>query len=115
MITPSTFARVRRAFVLALALVMLAALPEVAPAFDGEAKLFESPRIGSRKADGCYSWPGPCRTRRQANAFCRLKGYTAASRWRASNQVGTFSTKRLGDGGVCRLQCTVLTEVMCWR
>ena len=29
MITPSTFACVRRAFVLALALVMLAALPEV--------------------------------------------------------------------------------------
>jgi hypothetical protein len=77
--------------------------------------VFDSPRIGSHRADGCYSWPGPCNSKQQADAYCRLRGFARAASFEASNKVGGFSAKRLGDGGICRLSCTLLTQVSCTR
>lgn len=88
-----------------------------AQAFDGEGvdEYFYNPKIGGKRADGCYSWPGPCRSKEQARAYCRTKGYVEVADFDTSNEVGAFSTKRLGDGGVCRLSCTVLTMVHCFK
>jgi hypothetical protein len=50
-----------------LTLLGISALPS-------EARTFHNPHIGGKLLNGCYSWPGPCKTRRQAMAFCRRKG-----------------------------------------
>lgn len=78
-----------------------------------QARSFNNPHVDGKRLDGCYSWPGPCRTRTAANAFCRRKGYERASDWEASNQFGAYQTYRLGDGGVCTASCTVMTYVRC--
>lgn len=86
-----------------------------ASALPAEARTFNNPRIGGKVLDGCYSWPGPCKSRRQANAFCRRKGYARAADFETTNSVGAFQTKRLGDGGVCTASCTVMEYVVCER
>lgn len=63
--------------------------------------------------DGCYSWPGPCRSKAQANAYCRMKGFDYASDYSTSNRGGFFQTRRLGDDGVCTASCTVMNWVDC--
>ena len=87
-------------------------LGHAAPA-EAYTKTFRDPMVKSRLLDGCYSWPGPCKSRKQANAFCRRKGFDFAVDYDAVNKTGTFKTKRLGDGGTCKLSCTVMRYVKC--
>lgn len=77
------------------------------------AKTYHNPKIGSKRLDGCYSWPGKCRTKQQADAFCKMQGYQFATAFDTSNEFGAYQTKRLGDGGVCTASCTVMVWVTC--
>ena len=77
------------------------------------ARVFQHPRIGANLLDGCYSWPGPCRSRRQANAFCREQGYSGADDFEVRKKAGGFQTWRLGDEGVCTFACSVMVWVAC--
>jgi hypothetical protein len=77
------------------------------------AREFESPRIDGLVLDGCYRFPGRCESRRQANAFCRRRGFDEALDWDVANHGGLITTKRLGDGGTCIANCTVMTSVEC--
>ncbi|MEZ5900175.1 MAG: hypothetical protein R3D51_11875 [Hyphomicrobiaceae bacterium] len=92
----------------ALAFSTLASVPAMA-----RSKTFHSPKVGGKMLDGCYSWPGPCKSKRQANAFCRRKGFDFAADFEASNEFGAYQAKRLGDGGVCTASCTVMQMVRC--
>jgi hypothetical protein len=80
---------------------------------DAFAKEFDNPRIDGLVLDGCYRFPGRCDSRRQANAFCRRRGFDEAVDWEAVNRGGLITTKRLGDGGTCVANCTVMTSVEC--
>jgi hypothetical protein len=77
------------------------------------AREFENPRVDGLLLDGCYRYPGRCESRRQANAFCRRRGFDEAIDWEVVNRGGLISTKRLGDGGTCRISCSVMTLVEC--
>jgi len=74
---------------------------------------FRNPTVGGLVLDGCYSWPGDCASKRQADAFCAEEGHDEASDWETENRVGAFTTKRLGDSGTCFASCTVMTYVEC--
>lgn len=76
-------------------------------------RVFRHPRVHGLLLDGCYRYPGACGTKREADAFCRLRGYDDAVDWRAENRGGLFKTKRLGDGGSRIASCTVMTFVAC--
>lgn len=75
--------------------------------------VYRNPTIGGQLLDGCYRWPGPCNSRRQADAFCDEEGYDGAYDYETENRVGVMTTKRLGDGGTCFASCTVMTYVEC--
>ena len=75
--------------------------------------VYRNPTIGGMLLDGCYSFPGDCASRRQANAFCSEEGYDRAYDWETENRAGVFTTKRLGDGGTCVISCTVMIFVEC--
>lgn len=76
-------------------------------------KTFHSPRIGGKRLDGCFSFPGKCRAQQQANAFCKRRGFAFASDFSVSNRLGLYQAKPLGDGGTCTASCTVMTRVVC--
>jgi len=80
-----------------------------------ELKRFENPKVGGKYLDGCYRWPGECRSTRQAEAFCKRKGYPYVYDFSISNKVGVFQAKRLGDGGTCTASCSVMSMVYCER
>lgn len=80
---------------------------------DKFSKTFHNPKVGGKKLDGCFSFPGSCRSKQQATAFCRMKGYAFASDFDVTNKIGMFQAKRLGDGGTCTASCTVMTRVVC--
>ena len=77
------------------------------------ARVFHHPHAGGALLDGCYSWPGPCHSRREANAFCRERDYDDAVEWRAVTRGGLIKTRRLGDDGTCVASCTVMQFVEC--
>ena len=105
----STGKRIRAVLLAGLALSLALAGAAMA---QGTA-VFVNPTYDGLVLDGCYSWPGPCGTPEQANAFCQSQGYDAASSWQSENRVGLFSTKRIGDGGTCVASCTVMVRVDC--
>jgi len=80
---------------------------------DKFSKTYYNPKVGSKKLDGCFSWPGKCHSKQQANAFCKMKGYAFASDFDVTNKFGAYQAKRLGDGGTCTASCTVMTRVVC--
>lgn len=94
------------------ATVLVAAMAASVQA-DGTSRTFDNPQVGSKRLDGCYSWPGPCRSQRQANTFCRGMEFHSAVNHRTSNAFGIYQTRRLGDGGVCTASCTVMVSVEC--
>lgn len=96
----------------AIAFLLVPFLPTVASA-EGGIKVFHNPKVGGKRLDGCYSWPGPCNSDDAASAFCNMKGYGYASDFKTSNVVGLYQTKRLGDGGTCTASCTVMLSVTC--
>ncbi len=104
---PSTALLIRSALMVSLS----AALPGPA---DAASKKFYNPKVGGKRLDGCYTFPGKCQVRKQANAFCKMMGYAYASTFDASNDAGLFQTKRLGDGGTCTASCTVMNFVHCY-
>lgn len=95
----------------ALMFSLSAAFPDPAEA---ASKKFYNPKVGGKRLDGCYKFPGKCQVRKQANAFCKMMGYAYASTFDASNEAGLFQTKRLGDGGSCTASCTVMNFVDCY-
>ena len=80
---------------------------------DKFSKIYNNPKVGSKRLDGCYSFPGSCKSQQQANAFSQMKGYAFASDFSATNKFGMYQAKRLGDGGTCTASCTVMTRVVC--
>lgn len=91
---------------------ILIAVSLAAPA-SAEVVIIKKPKVGGKLLDGCYSWPGPCNSKTQADVYCKQKGYTGVDQYVAVNKVGAFQTKRLGDGGTCTASCTVMTKVIC--
>lgn len=91
---------------------LFVALGAVAPA-SAEVVIIKKPKVGGKLLDGCYSWPGPCNSKTQADVFCKRQGYTGVDDFVAVNKVGAFQTKRLGDGGTCTASCTVMSKVIC--
>lgn len=104
----------RKSFLFALAsgLLSVSAMAGAAQA-DKFSKTYNNPKVGSKKLDGCYSFPGSCNSQQQANAFCKMNGYAFASAFNVTNKFGAFQAKRLGDGGTCTASCTVMTRVVC--
>ena len=97
-------------------LAMVAASAAALAVFDttgASAREFNNPKVGGRLLDGCYRFPGNCNSRRQADAFCQLRGFDDAVDFTATNRAGLFTTRRLGDGGTCVSSCTVMTYVEC--
>ena len=96
-----------------VAACLFAAVAAVAVTDTASARVFHHPHVGGALLDGCYSWPGGCHTRREANAFCRDRDYDQAVEWRASHRAGLIKTRRLGDDGTCVASCTVMEFVEC--
>ena len=92
---------------------LFAAIAVTAITGTASARVFSHPHVGGALLDGCYSWPGPCHARREANAFCRDRDYDEAVEWRASHRAGLIKTRRLGDDGTCVGSCTVMLSVEC--
>lgn len=104
----------RKSLLLAVSSVLFAvsAMTSVAQA-DKFSRIYNNPKVGGKKLDGCYSWPGNCKSQQQANAFCKMRGYAFASDFSVTNKFGMYQAKRLGDGGTCTASCTVMTRVVC--
>lgn len=100
-----------KSFLVAFSSIFIAV--SVAAPASAEVVIIKKPKIGGKLLDGCYSWPGPCNSKKQADVFCKRQGYTGVDDYVAVNKVGAFQTKRLGDGGNCTASCTVMTKVIC--
>jgi hypothetical protein len=81
--------------------------------YDQPGVRFHNPKVDGLVLDGCYRFPGRCNSEREANEFCRRRGFDGATDWHAENRGGLFTTMRLGDGGRCFASCTVMTFVAC--
>lgn len=100
-------------FAIAFGAILAISMTSNAAFADKFSKTYNNPKVGSKKLDGCFSYPGKCRSQQQANAYCRMKGYAFASDFDVTNKFGAFQAKRLGDDGTCTASCTVMTRVVC--
>lgn len=55
----------------------------------------------------------PVQVQKAGECVLQAQGFDFAVDYDAVNKTGTFKTKRLGDGGTCKLSCTVMRYVKC--